>query len=569
MIMGRHRGGAWARGFLAAGVASALGLGAMGARAQPGSGSRAQPGSGSRDQAPPSEVEGAVLAVEKADLIVDLGANRGGVDGAVVELWRPLKLKHPVTGKVITDRFRIGTLQLAQVRPTLALARIVGELAREPRAADIVILKLAPGPAPSQPRPGLSPEVEAAPAAEQDREARQVAEMFDSLQGSDPATRVRSYEDYVRAQPNGRFARVLFEEAASLRKLLAPKERNPRDAAAEPRPVARSFQGPSDALEGTPLRIAVELSDGSTGALLHVRRPGQRSYVSVPMSPGGEGYFAATVPREMVATPRFEYFIEGTTPSGAAASVVASADSPESVNVLDVPRGIPARNRDLSVVLMTEYADYNRLRGNDRVWQTEGHFGVRYSDTGVRALRSGFGVYRGVGGSVEELDREENPLPGRRIGLTYGYLETEVGFTDFVSVIGRGVIGLLDDGVSGGGQLFVRLGNDRRTNLMVGGEILGGVGLRTITQLELNMFERVPIVLRAETTNQPAGGTPVEEQGDPETTAQGESQRGTRLIVQVGYRILPELVVAVRASSQGRTINHAGPGAGAALGFTW
>jgi hypothetical protein len=64
----------------------------------------------------------------------------------------------------------------------------------------------------------------------------------------------------------------------------------------------------------------------------------------------------------------------------------------------------------------------------------------------------------------------------------------------------------------------------------------------------------VPIVLRSEVTNQPAGTG---------------SDVGVRLIGQVGYRILPHLVLAGRVSYQGRTINHAGPGVGAAVGYAW
>jgi hypothetical protein len=41
------------------------------------------------------------------------------------------------------------------------------------------------------------------------------------------------------------------------------------------------------------------------------------------------------------------------------------------------------------------------------------------------------------------------------------------------------------------------------------------------------------------------------------------------MISQVGYRLLPYLVVAGRFSYQGRTIDHAGPGGGASVGYTW
>src|SRR5580692_6760165 len=85
------------------------------------------------------DVEGTVLAIQGDELVLDLGADRGAVDGMSVELWRPLQLKHPVTGNVLTDRFRIGTLELAQVRPTLSLAKASGALSRPAAVGDVVV----------------------------------------------------------------------------------------------------------------------------------------------------------------------------------------------------------------------------------------------------------------------------------------------------------------------------------------------------------------------------------------------------------------------------------------------
>jgi hypothetical protein len=61
-------------------------------------------------------------------------------------------------------------------------------------------------------------------------------------------------------------------------------------------------------------------------------------------------------------------------------------------------------------------------------------------------------------------------------------------------------------------------------------------------------------VLRTEVTNEPGGSG-----GDV----------GARAIAQVGYEFLPAFVVAGRLSYQGRTINHAGPGAGLATSYQW
>jgi hypothetical protein len=114
--------------------------------------------------------------------------------------------------------------------------------------------------------------------------------------------------------------------------------------------------------------------------------------------------------------------------------------------------------------------------------------------------------------------------------------------------------------------VHLRIGNDLETNLLVGGELLGGIGLRGMAQLELAPQGKLPVVLRTEVTNQPAGVA-------TESTAVGvssdTSEVGGRAIVQVGYRILDPLVVFGRVSYEGRTIVHAGPGFGGGASLEW
>src|SRR5262249_1272218 len=153
-----------------------------------------------------------------------------------------------------------------------------------------------------------------------------------------------------------------------------------------------------------------------------------------------------------------EYFVEATDARGVARPAVGTAAVPLEADVQPLPRPPKPEHFIAQANVMTDYADYDRLKGDDRAWQTEGDVGVRIGDTGVRAVRLGFGVYRGVGGAVHELDDLDKR--GRDVGLTYGYLETELGVTPNFSFVGRGAVGLLADGVSGGGQLLVRIGSD-------------------------------------------------------------------------------------------------------------
>jgi hypothetical protein len=521
--------------------------------------------------------------------VVDLGSSKGAADGNVVELWRPFKLRHPVTGQTLTDRFRIGSLRLVQVRKTLAFARPEGKLARAAAPGDVVILTVAPSPQPSAgeqvpakarlvtpegPGPGAPPakleeaSTEVARAEVADGEARELSAIFESLKGQSPATRIARYEQYVRAHPQGKYARVLYEEAITLRAIAGARPTG--DARSKSNSPHPTFNPPQSALAANPLTIGVEMPAGA-GAVLHVRHAGELAYQSLPMGAAGAGYFRTTIRGEQMKAPEVEYFIESVDDTGRAAPLVGTAEAPQHIEVNEVPRPEPPANPAASVALFTDYADYNRLRRNDYAWQTEGYFGLRYGDVGVRAVRSGFGVYRGVGGSIQELD--ELGLSGRKVGLTYGYLEGEFGSSVFVGLIGRVVLGLTDDGVNGGGQFFVRLGNDKRTNLLLGGEVLGGIGLKGIAELQWNTIPRIPIVMRTEVTDQPAGSAlfrPLDSNpNEPSRVSTGPGDVGARAMLQVGYRVVPSLTLAVRGSYEGRTIQHAGPGAGAGVTYTW
>jgi hypothetical protein len=603
MIGNKRRG---SRGFLfRIGWAGAAALGALAlsqaARAE--GGQSADPAARARTTGATTsaEVTGTVLGIDETDIVIDLGASKGATDGHVVEIWRPFKLRHPVTGQLLTDRFRIGSLRLVQVQKTLTLARPEGALARAAAPGDVVVMarpvpspgnpygeepttirgddgavrasagKAARAPEAATPSGSSStsrrPEAVGANTEPVEAEGRELCALFDGLKGQPIEVRIARYEQYLHAHPRGTYARVLGEEAAALRQLANAS------ATSQPSPEARAteaiFAPPSSALAGEPLTIGVELPRGAwPGAVLHVRHAGEVAFQPIPMRAAGARYFRAVIAPEQMKAPEVQYFVESVDAKGVAFAVVGTPAAPLRLEVHDGPRPF-APSRPLAMAsIFTDYADYNRLRGNDYAWQTEGQFGLRYADKGVRAVRTGFGVYRGVGGSVEELDALG--MKPRKVGLTYGYLEGEFATSRTVGFIGRLALGLNDDGVNAGGQFFVRLGPDQMTNLLLGGEVLGGVGTRGIAELQWNTLPRVPIVFRTEVTNQPAGATPKVAAGmeTPDTSTRG-GDIGARAVVQVGYRLVPELTLAARASYEGRTIQHAGPGAGAGVMYTW
>jgi hypothetical protein len=480
-----------------------------------------------------------VLAIDAGDLVVDVGAARGAADGQRVEIWRPFKVRHPVTGAVLTDRFRLGTLRLTQVQSTLALARADGELLRPPAVGDVVV---APEPVARIEEPRHAEAKPEPPRAEpqilRDPEEHLLAELLASQASAPPAKRAEAYETFVREHPLSRYVPALSAEIGALRALAAP----PPLAIAEP--AVPHFE------HARAHEYAIELDPRFKGAVLHVRTRGEPAYRSFPMRARGPRYWGVVLPAAAIASPGVEYFAEGVLEDGQAVPIAGTADAPRDA-VVNAPAPKGKRPETLAhVAVQSEYASFNVKRANDWLFQTEGAFTWRLADVGVRALRSGFGVLRGRGGSVEALDRlNESPT---QIGLTYGYLEMEVAPASGFALIGRPILGLRERGISGGAQGFVRFGNDLKTNLLVGGEILGEIGIRGIVQLDWRTIDRVPIVLRTEVTNLPAG-----------------EDIGARAIGQVGYELLKNATLAARVSYQGRTINHAGPGAGLAASYLW
>jgi len=530
------------------------------------------------------EVVGTVVMLDSGDVVIDVGKKQGAIDGDVLELWRPIKVKNPLNGKILTDRFRIGSVKITQARDILSLAKPQGALTRPVEAGDMVILHT------TVPTPVVKPPTTATTTAptgtgtappvvvESDPEAKELAQLFEGLHGTSPELRAAAYEEWVRKHPKSRFAGVLTEEAIALRQPVAVMKGtgSSETPVANPNaPRAISWKGPDEVLGNTSFTLGVELAGLVSGAVLHIRRADEPAFSSHPMKAVGQGYYSVVVPKERVDGPTLSYFIEAVGPNGAAFSVVGSSTEPIVTKIVSAPAALTPSKHENTFAIWTDYADYNRWKQNDYAWQTEGFFGMRFDDVGLRAVRSGFGVFKGKGGSIEDLDR--NGLAGRPVGLSYGYVEGEWGITNFWALIGRAVIGLNEDGVTGGGQAFVRIGNDKKTNLLLGGEFLGGVGLRGITQVELNLFPRFPILFRTEVTNQPAGTSPSFERKQKllnpgpgeEKASVADGDLGFRAIAQGGYRVSTSLAIFARVSYQGRTINHAGPGFGGGVTVSW
>ena len=118
-------------------------LGTATASAQPHPAADEAPSGASRSASAETPVSGWVVALDGSDVVVDIGTEHGASPDDTLELWRPVKLKHPVTGRLVTDRFRTGTLKLRQIRDRLSWARPIGTPERDVAVGDQVIFRRA------------------------------------------------------------------------------------------------------------------------------------------------------------------------------------------------------------------------------------------------------------------------------------------------------------------------------------------------------------------------------------------------------------------------------------------
>src|SRR5258706_576424 len=81
--------------------------------------------------------------------------------------------------------------------------------------------------------------------------AAEVRALFDLLRATGVAPRVLAYGGYVKPHPRGKYAVVLYEEAAKLRRLVAFDN----GGGDTPQHALRNFQPPREARSHTPLRI--------------------------------------------------------------------------------------------------------------------------------------------------------------------------------------------------------------------------------------------------------------------------------------------------------------------------
>jgi hypothetical protein len=312
---------------------------------------------------------------------------------------------------------------------------------------------------------------------------------------------------------------------------------------------------------------------------VHVRATGDGAYQLFRPEASGRLQRRIRLPDAFVSdTTGIEYTVEVAQAEGA----VLRFGSPQGPLRVEVQPPLSGKSRyaphSTTLRLGGEYVDFNRFRGDDREVAGEAELIYRLQDpTWLYAFGIGYGVMNGVGGAVAEADgyvtatQRQLHTTGPRAGLPvlrndtlnvhsasfkYAWLSAEFALHPVVHVLGRFVVGVSGsqstDGLSAGLEAYLRLGNERGTNLRLGGSTMADMGRAGSLALTTNVVERLPMTVLIEATNRPVA-----------------ADIGLRLIYETTWWATDGVGLTGRLGYNLRTIEHVGMSAGGGVTLRW
>ncbi|MDH5671791.1 MAG: hypothetical protein OEZ06_06550 [Myxococcales bacterium] len=516
-------------------------------------------------------VRATIVAIQGDDYLVDLGRNAVG-DGQSLRIYRAIKVRHPITQQRLEDRFEIGTLQIVQTGQTLSIGRLSQQPDRVLQVGDAVEA-LVPAPVTSAPQ--STPQAQGAAPAEadasatsaqdaaMDRPTRELLAYWHATLGQPPRRRIRYYRSFLQRHPQSRFSPGVAREVAHLEAELKRAQARAMDAEDPARAPARTARShvSLDPIEririGEPTDLAVGAGGSVRSLLVHTRTTDQSDFSthSAPLDESGHGRI--TLDAALSGEEGFEYFVESVDRDGRLRPVAGRAAQPLVPEVVAKPDRGHRTEPQTSVGFSSEWVSFDGMSGRDQFLITEGDFFSRLKLGLLSGLRMGYGHFRGEGGTVEALDVQGlDPEPAT---FSYGFVEAEFSLHTHFGAAVRTTAGLgrpasedeQRDGLTGGFQLRLRIGQMSGTRLVVAGELMPEIGQRAFLGLHWETLEDFPMAAEVVVTDQPVDS----------------NELAVRLIYQLGYRVSQRVTLSLRPSYQLRTIAHAGPGLGAAANF--
>ncbi|MGE5180469.1 MAG: hypothetical protein ACM31C_00320 [Acidobacteriota bacterium] len=499
-------------------------------------------------------LRGNVVKVEAKEIYVDLGRDRGVSNGAALRLKRTISLRHPVTHAMVDDWIPIGSASITQAGSVMSRA-VVGELVTDVKVGDVAEVLVAGAAAPPP-----APAPAGTPPPQVDPQTAEVLQLFAQQAGQPLDARIASWEHFLSTRPGSPYAEAIRRDLDTLHQLR--EQLRPPTVARDSETIATVQHA---ALASAPAGVAVPVvfvldqPEHVASAYLHFRPHGAPTYRSILLARENNIYLRGVIPADVVAPPGFDYFVEVSTPAGRSGLALASPEQPISVIVAGPPiierfASKPGRS---GVRLGAEYLDFatfDKRAGDHRDYMVQATTDFTYRlDDVVESLGVGYGVYAAGGGYADRVWTMDSPLP--KGGFDYGYGDIELGGQLEHVHVSTGAQLIAGVGRAGFGMGFegrLRIGDRDATNLVVSARTVDQVGWLSLVRFGTRLADAVKLGVLVAATDQPNDG-----------------DVGVKLGTELELLSGRSASLLLRASWQGRSVDHGGLGGGAGLGVFW
>jgi hypothetical protein len=501
-------------------------------------------------------LRGAVVKVEAKEIYVDLGRDRGVGDGAALRLKRPVALRNPVTRAMVDDWIPIGAASVTQAGSVMSRA-VLGELVTDVKVGDVAEVFVA-GAAAAMAQPAAAAAQPQGPPI--DPQTAEVLSLFAQQAGQSLDARIASWEKFLSTRPGSPYAEGIRRDLDSLHELR--DELRPPTVARDTDTIAsvqHNALANAPAGGAIPVVFVLDQPEHVASAYLHYRPRGARTYRSLLLVREGI-YLRGVVPPDVARPPGLDYFVEVSTPAGRSGLALGTPETPIAVDVAPPPiidrfGSKPGRS---SVMLYADYLDFatfdRRKDGDHTDYMVASNVEFTYRlDEAVESLGVGYGVYVGRGGSANQVWTVDQPMP--KGGFDYGYADIEMGGNVekvHVTVGGQLIGGVGREGFGMGAEGRLRIGHRDETNLLFSARTVDQVGWLSLVRFGTRLASAVKLGVSVAATDQPNDG-----------------DTGVRLGTDLELRGGPRTSLLLRASWQGRSVDHGGIGGGAGLGVYW
>ncbi len=515
--------------------------------------------------APPPRTTGTIVRVDRGELFIDLGTDAGLEVGQTVEVFRRVEIQHPVTRKVLVDRFPIGTATISEAGRLLSIVDDFEALEPAPRVGDLIDFGRRkpelPETTASTPGPNTSPSTRP-DAATSGSPTDPILGIFELTLGLPIRDRISLWEEWAMANPRSPRLPAVREEIASLSRLLAPTTPTTSPSAKPPTPTPPSgltarYAIPTNATPDQPIELYVAVLEYERvhSLRLLVRRRGEPTYTSIPLTPDGRLGARATLDSHWRNPGVIQVRFEASTTDGAIEVLTGMTD--ETINVAAVERdAIDERNRSRASARF-DFVSFWAESDDDQFLRFETDFRYRIGDKVLEAFRMGVGVFKGRGGSTDLLD--QGLIDGEDRSINYGFAEVELNGHRLFGLAGRLLVGTYQSAdrtqplsSAFGVAVEARVGEADKTRLYGGIQATEYIGREFWLRVAIAELEGWPMEASVVVSDLPVG-----------------EDYGVSLGYGVTWQANDLFALALRVGWNARTINHSGFTAGTGVVLTW